>query len=185
MNGWPCIGLARRTHSRLESTNTLATMWCRYMSQQLCDMVLPHTCATVLTDFHCFAHRLQQAAPAKAAATPDPKAAPVKAAPEAAPKTGPKPAAPAKPEAGPKPNTPAAKPATPAAPAKGQEAAAGRTAAAGAKTTTATTPAGQGARPGIGKFEFIEPDRPTVGRRWVQLDAQSLAALSSCPCSAC
>jgi hypothetical protein len=126
-------------------------------------------------------YRLRQAAPAKAAATPDPKA-PVKAAPEAAPKAGPKPAAPAKPaapEAAPKTG---AKPATttPAAPAKGQEAAAGRTAAAGAKTTTTTTQAGQGARPGIGKFEFIEPDRPSVGRRWVFRDTVGTTVHSQC-----
>jgi translation initiation factor IF-2 len=98
----------------------------------------------------------------QAPATPAPKAA-TKTTPEVAPKAGPKPAAPAKPatpEAGPKPNTPAAKPA--AAPAKGQEAAAGRTAAAGAKTTT-TPQAGQGARPGIGKFAYEEPDRPSAG----------------------
>jgi hypothetical protein len=170
-SGKPLIG--SRQHTRQHILNDLDTLIGPFVSSLSCRRAL------------------QQAAPAKAGATPDPKAAPVKAAPEAAPKAGPKPAAPAKPatpEAGPKtgakPATPeaapktGAKPATttPAAPAKGQEAAAGRTAAAGAKTTTTTTQAGQGARPGIGKFDFIEPDRPSAGRRWVHRGHCSLCS---------
>ena len=50
-------------------------------------------------------------------------------------------------------------PKTPA-PVKKDESAKGRTAAAGTDSKTATA---QGARPGIGKFTFEEPDKPSAG----------------------